>query len=221
MDKKEIAKYLDCANHHPEATPEAIRAVCKKVKDYGFHSAFVNPCFVPLAKELLGQNGVVGTVVSFPLGQDATEAKVFASIEATRRRADELDVSMNVGLFKAGDEKTVLEEMKEIVGAVKAMKEKTIVKFIIETGLLTDDEIKRASELVVESGADFVKTCSGMGPRGARLTDVALIKEAIGDKARIKVAGGVKNYEQAAAFIAAGAVQIGTSKAVEIISEED
>lgn len=220
MDKKDLAKYLDLANHHPEATEEDIKILCQKVKEFGFHSAFVNPVYVSQARQLMGDQGKVGTVISFPLGQEKTEIKIFAVREAVKDGADELDISMNVGWFKAGKYKQVLKEMKALVRTVRDLKKETIIKFIIETGLLTDEEIKKASLLTVESGADFVKTCSGMGPRGASLKDVLLIKEAIGDKAKIKVAGGIDTYQEAVDFVNAGAVQIGTSQAVKIISEE-
>ncbi len=216
-----LASYLDFANHRQDATPEDIEKLCQSVREHGFHSAFVNPCYVSRARKLLGENGVVGTVVSFPLGQDTTEDKVTLALNSIENGADELDVSMNVGLFKAGRDVEVLEEMKEIVGQVKKAKAGAIVKFIIETGLLTDEQIKKASELVVESGADFVKTNSGLGPRGASLNDVAMIKGVAGDKVRIKVAGGIETYEQAVSFIEAGAVRIGTSHAVEIIKEAE
>lgn len=211
-----IAQYLDFANHKQEAAPEDIKSLCQKVKEYGLHAAFVNPCYVSLAREYMGE-GVVGTAISFPLGQDTSENKVSASIEAAGNGADELDICMNVGIFKSGGHEEVEGEMKEIVSQVKKEHERTIVKFIIETGFLTDDEIKKASELVVASGADFIKTTSGLGPRGASLRDVALIKEVVGDKVKIKVAGGINTYKEAVSFIQAGAHRIGTSHAVEII----
>lgn len=217
MNKKAFAKYLDFANHHQGATPQEILELCQKVKKYGFHSAFVNPCYIGLAKEILAGKAVVGTVVSFPLGQDLRDIKVLAAIEAVRRGADELDVSLNVGMFIAGKNKEVLEESRAIVESVKSLRPKVLVKFIIETGLLTDSQIKKASELVLASGADFVKTCSGLGPRGATLKDVELVKSVVADKIKIKVAGGITNFQQAEAFIKAGVHRIGTSHAVEII----
>ncbi len=219
MDKISLAKYLDLANHHQEATPEDIKKLCQEVQEYGFHSAFVNPCYVSLAKELLGDGGIVGTVISFPLGQDSRDAKIVSAIDAVKKGANELDIAMNVGLFKAGRHQEVLEEMGAIVEAVKSIKKSVLVKFIIETGLLTPEEIKKASQLVLESGADFVKTTSGMGPRGASLEDVKLIREVVGDKIKIKVAGGIDTLKETADFIEAGADRIGTSKAVEIIKE--
>jgi len=216
MDRQRLASFLDFANHHQEATPEDIKILCQKVKQYRFHSAFVNPCYVALAKDLLSE-GIVGTVISFPLGQDTRDIKILAAINAVRIGADELDVMMNVGLFKAGKQKEVLEEMKAVIEAAKEIRSKVIVKFIIETGLLTDEEIKKASQLVLKSGADFLKICSGLGPRGASLKDVELVKGVVADKIRIKVAGGVDTYKEAIDFINKGVARIGTSHAVEII----
>ncbi|MBI3366477.1 deoxyribose-phosphate aldolase [Candidatus Roizmanbacteria bacterium] len=218
MDPKILAKYLDFANHHQNATEGDIKKLCEKVVQYGFHSAFVNPYFVPLVKELLQGKAATGTVVSFPLGQESQEIKVASGLWAVQNGADELDVSMNVGVFKEGHYKKVLEEMKAIVSSVKTAKNTILVKFIIETGCLTDDEIKKASELVLEASADFVKTCSGMGPRGGTIHDVELIKSVVGDRIKIKVAGGVTNYQQTIDFINVGASRLGTSHAVEIVS---
>lgn len=217
MDLNNLAPYLDLANHHQEATSEDIKKVCEKVKKYGFHTAFVNGCYVSLAKEILGEEGKVGTVISFPLGQDSQDAKVVAAIDAVKNGADELDISMNVGLFKAGEGERVQKEMEAIVVAAKGIKKSVIIKFIIETGFLTDEEIKAASQLVLASGADFVKSNSGLGPRGASLDDIQLIKEAVGGKIKIKAAGGIDTREEALAFIEAGVDRIGTSHAVEIV----
>jgi deoxyribose-phosphate aldolase len=220
MNKEELAGYLDFANHHAESTAAAIKELCQKVKEHGFHSAFVNPCFVASARAEMGAEGRVGTVVAFPLGQETTSVKLLAAQQAIRAGADELDVSMNIGWFKNGQTDQVLEEMKRIVLSVRQLKRESIIKFIIETGLLSIDEIQKAAKLVVDSGADFVKTSSGFGPRGAEIRDVELIKEAVGDRAKIKVAGGIDTYDGAIGFIIAGAHQIGTSHAMEIINGE-
>lgn len=217
MDRKILAGYLDLANHHQEATPEKIKELCQAVQQHGFHSAFVNPCYVVLARELLA-GGVVGTVVAFPLGQETQDIKVVAVMKAVKDGADELDVSMNVGLFKAGKDEEVLAEMKAVVTAAKEIKKATLVKFIIETGCLTGEEIKKAAALVLQAGADFVKTSSGWGPRGASLEDVDLIKSVVGGKIKIKVAGGIDTYEEAISFIEKGVDRIGTSHAIEIVS---
>jgi len=216
MKKKELAQYLDLANHHPDTTPQEIRALCQKVKKYGFHAAFVNPCYVSLARELM-TDGIVGTVIGFPLGQETQNIKVLAAIEAAKRGADELDVCLNIGLFKAGKKDQVLAEMEAIITAAKNIKGNVLIKFIIETSLLTEKEIKTASQLVLKSGADFVKTNSGFGSRGASLKDVEIIRKEVGGKIKIKVAGGIDTYQEAVAFLAKGANRIGTSKAVEII----
>jgi len=219
MKIKNLASYLDLANHHPDAQPEEIKQLCCLVIKYRFNSAFVNPYFVTLAKSQ-PQEIKVGTVIAFPLGQEKTDVKLISALAATKDGADELDVSLNIGLFKAGDYPQTLEEMRRIIGAVKSIKSKVVVKFIIETGLLTDEEIKRAASLVLKAEGDFVKTCSGMGPRGAKLKDVELIKEAIGTSIPIKVAGGIHNFKTAKSFIEAGASRVGTSKAVEIVKQE-
>jgi len=217
MDKRTLATFLDLANHHPETTEKEVKDLCAAVKKYGFHSAFVNPYWVKLAREIIGSAGVVGTVVAFPLGQETKDVKILAAIKAVDEGASELDVSMNIGLFKEGKHEQVLEEMQAVVNAVKELKKSVLVKFIIETGLLTNDEIKKASELVLKSGADFVKTCSGWGPRGASLEDIKIIKSVVNGKIKIKAAGGIDTYQEAIDFINAGVNRIGTSKAVEIL----
>lgn len=213
----DLASFLDFANHHPEATAADIIALCAKVREYGFNSAFVNPYFVALAKD---QGVRVGTVVSFPLGQELLRVKIDSCLEAIGAGADELDISLNVGLIKSARWEESLDEMVRIVTAVRSNRAEVVIKFIPETGYLTADEVKKAAELILKSGADFFKTCSGLGPRGASLDDVRLVREAVGTELKVKVAGGVGSYEQAAAFIQAGADRIGTSRAVEIINKE-
>jgi len=218
MNPKDLAPFLDLANHHANTTAADIEDICEKVKKYGFNAVFVNQYFVPFAKQKMGPTGKVGTVIAFPLGQDFLEIKIAASKAAAINGADELDVSLNVGLIKTGRWDESLAEMQNIVREVKAIDHKKIVKFILETGYLTDDEIKKASVLILRSGADFVKTNSGMGPRGVVIKDVELIKQATEGKIKIKVAGGVDTYAEAIALINAGASRIGTSKAVEIVT---
>lgn len=218
LNNQKVAYFLDFANHHPESTKADIEKLCAGVLKYGFHSAFVNPCWVRLAKILVNKKAAVGTVVSFPLGQDNTEAKIVACRELVKKGVDELDISTNVGWLKEGKTELYLKEMKRLVQQIKKRRSTVVVKFIIETGLLTNDEIKKASLLVFKSGADFVKICSGMGPRGARLSDVKIIKQVVGDKIKIKVAGGIHHLKQVKEFLAAGANRIGTSKAIEIVT---
>jgi deoxyribose-phosphate aldolase len=220
MNQTEFAQYLDFANHRPNATFSDIQKLCASVKKFGFHTAFVNPCYIALAREFLfGTKSKIGTVVAFPLGQETTDIKNLATLKAVNEGADELDICMNVGWFKAGKLTAVKNEMRKLVDTAKSVKLKTIVKFIIETGYLTGNEIRQASKLVMESGADFVKTCSGMGPRGAKLEDVSLIKGVVGDRVRIKAAGGITTLQQVKDFLEWGADRIGTSHAVEIYAE--
>lgn len=219
MPPAQLAKYLDLANHHADSTPDQIKLLCQKVREFGFNSAFVNPFYVPLARSLMAQDGKVGTVISFPLGQDVLEIKLSAARRAISDGADELDVSLNVGRFKSAHFEESLQEMEQIVKEVKTIDSSRIVKFIIETGFLTPGEIVTASELVLKSGADFIKADSGLGPRGTSVEDIEIIKKTVGDKIKIKAAGGIETYDQAIALIQAGADRLGTSHAVEIITQ--
>lgn len=218
MDRQTLASYLDFANHHQDVTLEDVKALCQAVKKHGFHSAFVNPCYVAFARRFLPE-GIIGTAISFPLGQDHKDVKILTVIKATKDGADELDISMNVGLFKSGEKEAILEEMTAIIDAAKNIKQNIVIKFIIETGLLSEKGIKEASQLVVQAGADFVKSNSGWGPRGASLKDVDLIKKSTGGKIKIKVAGGVDTYQEAISFINRGVDRIGTSHAIEIMRD--
>ena len=226
MTISNLASFLDLANHRGETDKATVETLCKNVLQYGFNAAFVNSCWVKFAKTYFNQNhrpGLpapkVGTVISFPLGQDTTEMKIYAVHEAIKKGADELDISANVGFLKS-DSDIYLKELKRLVQAAKKISSSVVVKFIIETGLLTDSEIKKASLLVLKSGADFVKTCSGFGPRGSRLKDVELIKNVVQNKIKIKVAGGITTFEQVQDFLKAGVSRIGTSKAIEIIKQK-
>ena len=192
---------------------------------YNFNAAFVNPYWISFARaELdkdrlkLDKNIKVGTIVSFPLGQEDTSIKVQSAVLYAEQGADELDIALNISLIKQAQWTESLDEMKTIVEAVKGKFPHKIIKFIPEAGYLTGAEIQKMAELILESGADFYKTCSGMGPRGAAVSDATLIKAAVGDALKVKVAGGVRTYEQAIGFIEAGAVRIGTSKAIDIIT---
>jgi deoxyribose-phosphate aldolase len=218
MDPKTLAKYLDFANHHQNATHTDIEFLCQKVKEYGFNSAFMDPYYVPFAKKIMNGQGLVGTVMSFPLGQESFEEQIFSVTWAAKNGADEIDCCVNFGLFLEGKYDLLLGQMKNIVETAKNLKKTIIIKFINEVGLFTDDQIKKFAELTEKSGADFVKICSGMGPRGPTIRDVELVKSAVSKKMRVKVAGGISTYEKAMEFINAGVNRIGTSRAVEIVS---
>lgn len=214
---KNLASYIDFGYHHPDATEKDIERVCTAVLEYQLNSAFINPYYVPLVKKLLNNQRKTGTVISFPLGQETHETKIASLTQMLEAGADEFDVVLNIALIKEHRWDAVLEEMKSLVSVVRNF-ENRIIKFIPETGFLTTDEIKKVAELMVTAGADFFKTCSGYGPRGATIEDVTTVRAAVGDKIKVKVAGGIKTYEQVAEFIEAGASRIGTSRAVEIMN---
>lgn len=226
-----LAQYLDFANHHANSTPEDIKKLCADVVKYGFHAAFVNPNYVTLAKETLAglpaQAGKarVGTVISFPLGGDTKAIKMAAANNAVSQGADELDVVPNIGLYLSGDINGFMGEMQEVVESAHMLSTPVIVKFILDPGYFDKEKdpkasLMRAAEIARVSGADFVKIGSGMGPRNPTLADVAAVKEAVGVNMKIKVAGGVTDRKIAEAFIAAGVTRIGTSHAIEIITEK-
>lgn len=214
-----LNSYLDYACHRANTVENDVRELCKETIAYGFNSSFINPCYVGLAKSVLHEKAKVGTVVSFPLGQDIICIKIAALKQVLCSGADEIDVVLNIGSIKEHHWERVYAEMEALTQLVKNCDSKKIIKFIPETGYLTADEIKTTAELMVRAGVDFFKTCSGHGPRGATLEDIALIRSAVGDDIKIKVAGGVSTYEKAVAFIEAGADRIGTSSAVAIIQE--
>ena len=227
---------LDFANHRADATDEDIRTLCKGVLEYGFNSVFVNPLHVAFARKFLDSAGgqkktKVGTVVSFPLGGDLLPIKVHAIREAVANGADELDIVPDIsGLFE-GQEEEFGKELRELTAQAKHMRSDVIVKFIIEMGLFTDENgkdvtregstlVKQAAVMIEKSGADFVKLCSGMGPRGVAPADVALIRSFISPTMKIKGAGGIDTYEEALALLSAGANRLGTSHAIDIIQKQ-
>lgn len=211
-----LAPFLDYANHKANATPDDIKQLCSDVKKYGFHAAFVNPCYVTLAKE----TGVrVGTVVSFPLGGDTKALKMAITNNAVSQGTDELDVVPNIGLYLSGDKNGFLGEMQAIVESAHMLSSPVIVKFILEPGLIPN--LGEAAELVRAARADYIKIGSGMGPRNPTLEDLKAVKDAIGDSMKIKVAGGITDKKTAEVFLKAGAHHLGTSHAIQIVSESN
>lgn len=232
MSQQEFAKKLDLANHHANSTSVDIQNLCRDVLAHGFNAAFVNPTYIEVAKAALAGKAKVGTAFSFPIGQDSLESKIFAAKDAIAHGADELDIVPNNGLLLAGDIPNYSRQIETIVSAARKERSDIIVKFIIETGYFIKDysvsqeliaqgtkQINEAAQAIANGGADFVKICSGMGPRGAHVKDVKIIRAAIGDKVRIKVAGGINTLQEASELFLAGADRIGTSSAVKIIEE--
>lgn len=214
----DLNKYLDHTLLKADASVEDIMRLCQEALAYGFAAVCVNPCYAGLASNILrGSRVKTATVVGFPLGAAKTTIKVQELKAALDDRAAEFDVVINLGALKSGQWEAVLEEMQAIVDAA----EERCVKFIVETALLTADEKRRVCELVLKSGAQFIKTSTGFAPQGAMLEDVRLFKSIIGESGicAIKASGGIKTAEQALALIEAGATRIGTSHAVAIMQQ--
>jgi len=212
-----IASMIDHTLLKPEATEDMIKKLCDEAKEYGFVAVCVNPFYVKKAKELLeGTNVKVATVVGFPLGANVKEVKAFETKKAIEDGAEEIDMVINIGALKNKDYETVKEDIKAVV---EAAGDKAIVKVIIETCLLTDEEKVKACELAKESGAHYVKTSTGFSKAGAKVEDVKLMKKVIGEDMKVKASGGIRDYETAKAMIEAGASRIGASSSVKIIQE--
>ena len=211
-----LARYIDHTNLKPTATPEDIEKLCAEARQFGFKAVCVNSCYVALASELLkGSDILVCAVAGFPLGAMSTAAKKFEAEEAVKDGAGEIDMVMNIGLAKDGDWKGIEEDIL----AVKQAARGAVLKVIIETCYLTDEEKIAACEAAVRAGAEFVKTSTGFGPAGATIEDVRLMKKAVEGKALVKAAGGVRDKATALAMIEAGADRLGTSNGVAIIQE--
>lgn len=212
---EDLAKLIDHTILNPAATPSDVERYCREVLTYGFWGVMVNPAYVSLAKSIIGNRAKVMSVVGFPFGATRTSVKLAEAEAAIEDGADELDMVMNIGAFKAGLYELVERDIRAL--AALARDYGVILKVIIETGYLTQEEIVHASKIVVKSGAHFVKTNTGYGPRGVSVEDVELIKRAVGDSVGIKAAGGIRNARQALSLIEAGATRIGSSHGVDII----
>lgn len=209
-----IAKMIDHTMLKADATSETIKRYCSEAKKYGFASVCVNTCYVPLAaQELKGSGVAVCCVVGFPLGAMMTSAKALETSEAVKAGAEEVDMVMNIGAMKEKDYDMVRDDIKAVVEASQG---KT-VKVILETCLLTKEEIQKACEISVEAGADFVKTSTGFGTGGAVPEDVALMKQTVGDRAKVKASGGIRTQEEAHAMIEAGADRIGAGNGIALL----
>lgn len=212
-----IAQMIDHSLLKPDATKEEIRNLCEEGKKYGFVSVCVNPVWVSFCSDLLkGSKVRICTVSGFPLGANKPEIKTKEAETATKEGADEIDMVANIGALKSGDFKLVEEDIKAVRGAIG--KEK-ILKVIIETAVLTNEEKIKVTQIIMACGADFVKTSTGFGYPGATVEDVKLLKKVVGDKIRIKASGGIRDYETALKLIEAGASRIGTSSGVKIVEQ--
>ena len=213
-----IASYIDHTLLKPDATGEQIDRLCAEAREYGFASVCVNPYYVArCVKNLKGTDVKVCTVVGFPLGATTAEAKVFEALQAIASGAKEIDMVMNVCAMKSGHTKAIEQEIQALAAAVEGQ---AILKVIIETCLLTDEEKTQACRIARRSGAHFVKTSTGFSTGGATVEDVALMKKAAGANVKVKASGGIRDYATAKAMIEAGADRIGASAGVAIVKEE-
>ncbi|WP_238162702.1 deoxyribose-phosphate aldolase [Cohnella sp. AR92] len=212
----DLASYIDHTLLKPDSTLEGIVRLCEEAKQYRFATVCVNPFWVKTAAERLSGSGVgITTVIGFPLGASTTSAKAAETEDAIANGATDIDMVLNVGALKSGMHEAV---EKDIAAVVAASRGKAIVKVILETGLLTDEEKIKACELSKSAGADFVKTSTGFGPGGATVEDIALMRRTVGPEMGVKASGGVRDAETCRAVIAAGATRIGASSGVAIVS---
>lgn len=210
-----LAGYIDHTLLRADATKSEIKKLTDEAKQYGFKSVCVNPTWVSYAKQQLADSDVkVCTVIGFPLGATTSEVKAFETKNAIENGASEVDMVINIGALKDHDDELVLNDIKAVVAQAAGQ---ALVKFIIETSLLTEEEKVRACELAVKAGADFVKTSTGFSTGGATVEDVALMRKTVGDQAGVKASGGVRSYNDMMKMIEAGATRIGTSSGVKIM----
>ncbi|MEM6719012.1 MAG: deoxyribose-phosphate aldolase [Bacteroidota bacterium] len=212
-----VHQYIDHTLLKPTATEADIEHLCQEAMQYQFFSVCVNSCYVKLAREYLTVDTQVKvcSVIGFPLGAMSTAAKLAEMKQAKIDGAHEFDMVMNLGWLKSGKDDLILEEITKL----KLASGTSVLKVIIETCYLSDEEITKASKLAVEAGADFVKTSTGFGTGGATLEAIALMKNAVHGKAKLKASGGIRDYETAVTYINAGVSRIGTSNGIAIVTQ--
>ena len=216
----EISEILSRCDHTlllQSATWEEIRALCDDGIQYHTASVCIPPCYVAKAKEYVGDRLPICTVIGFPNGDSTTAVKCFEAEEALRKGADEIDMVIHVGDLKAGNDSAILEEIR----AIKRVCGDKILKVIIETCLLTEEEKIRMCRIVTAAGADYIKTSTGFSTAGATREDVALLRANVGKSVKVKAAGGIASLQDAEDFIALGADRLGTSRVVKIVKNMD
>lgn len=211
----QLAAIIDHTLLKPDATPQQIQTLCAEAKQHQFASVCVNPVYVPLVAAELANSGVkVCTVIGFPLGAAGSEVKGFETKNAISGGATEVDMVIPVGLLKAGEYRAVLQDIRTVVQAAEG---RALVKVIIETSLLTDEEKVAACLLAKQAGADYVKTSTGFSSGGATTEDIALMRAVVGPQMGVKASGGVRTREDALSMMRAGATRIGASASVAIV----
>lgn len=218
LKRRQLAKYLDHTMLKPEATATMIDQTVAEAIKYQTASVCINPYWVKRVHQKLSETGInTCTVIGFPLGATTTASKVFEAQQAVRDGADELDMVINIGELKAKHDDKVMADIRVVADEVH--RAHRILKVIIETALLTDEEKVRACQLTIAGQADFVKTSTGFSTSGAQVTDVELMRQTVGDAIKIKAAGGIHSYDEAMAMIDAGADRLGVSASVKILNE--
>jgi len=219
ISKKAAAAIIDHTILKANATQDEIAVLCNEAKTYGFASVCVNPSHVPFAVSALKDSNVsVCTVIGFPLGATSTESKAFETEVAVKMGATEVDMVINVGALKSGNTELVKSDICSVVQAAKRIDPNTIVKVIIETSLLTDTEIVEVCQILLHTGADFVKTSTGFSSGGATVEDIQLMKSVVKNEMKIKASGGIKTYGDLCNMVDAGADRVGASSSVAIVS---
>ena len=216
----EIEKILEKCDHTllaQTATWDEIKAICDDGMKYHTASVCIPPAFVARAKEYVGDRLAICTVIGFPNGYATTAVKYFETVDALANGADEIDMVINIGELKAGNTAYVKNEIEKL----KAACGNKILKVIIETCLLTDEEKKTMCRLVTEAGADYIKTSTGFSTAGATFDDVKLFAENIGENVKIKAAGGISSLDDAAKFVSLGASRLGTSRVIKILKANE
>ncbi len=214
MEIEKITGMVDHTLLAQTAVWEEIQQLCDDAMAYHTASVCIPPSFVKQAKEYVGDRMAVCTVIGFPNGYHTTAVKVFETEDAVKNGADEIDMVINIGMVKAGQYDSVLEEIRRVKAACAGR----ILKVIIETCLLTDEEKKEMCRVVTESGADFIKTSTGFSTAGATFEDIRLFREHVGAGVRIKAAGGISSLEDAEEFVSLGAERLGTSRIIKILT---
>ena len=217
MDIKDILSKCDHTLLSQTATWEDIKAICDDGMKYRTASVCIPPCYVKEAKEYVGDRLAICTVIGFPNGYNTTAVKNFETADALKNGADEIDMVINIGALKAGNYQYVEDEIKTL----KQTCGDKILKVIIETCLLTDDEKIKMCEIVTRAGADFIKTSTGFSKSGATFDDIKLFSEHIGKNVRMKAAGGISSIEVAEEFVRLGAERLGTSRIVKIVKKQE
>ena len=225
LTREQLAKTIDQTLIRPVATVTDVQSLCTTAKKNNFAAVVINPSYIAIAKKTLNGSDVkVCSVVGYPMGANTIETKVFEARDSVKKGADELDVVINLGMLKSGNYAYIEKEISIIISVIRreqmAEYNKQInIKIVLEAGALEKEEIKKVCKIVEESGADFIKTATGFGNRGAELDDVRLIREVVTRNIGVKAAGGIRTFKDAQALIDAGATRLGTSSGLNIIEE--